>query len=62
MSSGAGESSIFAKFEDILFAFFGGKIKKNMKIKLSPAPELNFCGPVPLKKQFHALALSFAIL
>ena len=33
-----------------------------MKIKLSPAPELNFCGPAPLKNQFYELALSFAIL
>ena len=37
-------------------------ISQNMKIKLSPAPELNFCGPVPLKKAFHRLALSFVIL
>ena len=42
--------------------FFLRKILKNVKIKLSPAPELNFCGPVPLKNQFSALALSFAIL
>ena len=33
-----------------------------MKFKLSPAPELNFCGPVPLKKTFHAFASSFVIL
>ena len=30
-------------------------ISQNMKIKLSPAPELNFCGPVPLKKRFTDL-------
>ena len=35
---------------------------KNIKKQLSPAPELNFCGPVPLKNQFSAFALSFAIL
>ena len=59
LSSGSNESSIFAIFEDIVFVFF---TKKHMKIKLSPALELNFCGPVPLNNQFYALALSLAIL
>ena len=55
LSSGSNESSIFAIFEDIFFAFVFAKNIKNMKIKLSPAPELNFCGPAPLKKRFMHL-------
>ena len=62
LSSGSNESSIFAKSEGIFLAFFLRKNKKNMKIELSFERELNFCGPVPLKKAFHRLALSFVIL
>ena len=56
LSSGSNESSIFAIFVDMFFVLFlVAKSKKNMKIKLSPAPELNFCGPVLLKKRFMHL-------
>ena len=52
----------FRNFPGLVFAFFFAKNIKNIKLKLSPAPELNFCGPVPLKKVFHRLALSFVVL
>ena len=52
----------FRNFRRHLFRIFCETYKKNIKIKLSPAPELNFCGPVPLKNQYSAFALRFAIL
>ena len=45
----------------ICFTFFLRAISQNMKIKLSPARELNFGGPVASVVTFHALSQRFGI-